>query len=446
MNQLLKNGMTVKSESSGLPCTVKRFLGGGTQGEVYEATLEGKPMALKWYFPNYLRKDQNLRKRIDYLIKIGPPDDNFSWPIDIMISDGVPAFGYIMPLREGRFKSINDWMKRKIEPTFHTLCTTGFNIVDGFKKLHAKGLSYRDISFGNIFFDPQNGDVLICDNDNVSVDKIGSTGVLGTPSFMAPEIVLGKAMPSRDTDLFSLAIFLFYLFVVHHPLEGEKEYNIHCFDLPAREKLYGEDATFIFDPNDDSNKPVPKAQQNALLRWPLLPKFLQDLFIKSFTRGIDDPQNGRVQESEWMAAMVKLRNSIFYCANCKSENFYDKYKLNQNQGSPGECWNCHEELILPARMKLIKGSQKEIVMLNYDTKLFLHHTDRSRTYDFSKPVAELSQHPKDPQIWGLKNLSQNKWISTQKDGTNSEIAPNKTIRLMKGLKINFGTVEGIIAT
>jgi hypothetical protein len=39
------------------------------------------------------------------------------------------------------------------------------------------GYSYRDISFGNLFFDPDTGDVLICDNDNVSANGKDMSGV-----------------------------------------------------------------------------------------------------------------------------------------------------------------------------------------------------------------------------------------------------------------------------
>jgi eukaryotic-like serine/threonine-protein kinase len=38
--------------------------------------------------------------------------------------------------------------------------------------------------------------------------------------FMAPEIIRGEALRSTLTDLHSLAVFLFYLFVRGHPLEG----------------------------------------------------------------------------------------------------------------------------------------------------------------------------------------------------------------------------------
>ena len=61
--------------------------------------------------------------------------------------------------------------------------------------------------------------MLICDNDNVA--PYGSNlGVGGTPGYMAPEVILGQAKPGMDTDLFSLAVILFELFFLSHPLEG----------------------------------------------------------------------------------------------------------------------------------------------------------------------------------------------------------------------------------
>jgi serine/threonine protein kinase len=154
--------------------------------------------------------------------------------------------------------------------------------------------------------------VRICDNDNVAVTGTAGGGVLGTPRFMAPEIVRGEARPSTDTDLFSLAVLLFYMFALNHPLEGQKEAEIRCFDLPAMNKLYGFEPRFIFDPDDDANRPVPGYHDNALLFWPLYPPFLRDLFTRAFTAGLRDPKNGRVRESEWRKAFVQLRDAIAY--------------------------------------------------------------------------------------------------------------------------------------
>lgn len=46
------------------------------------------------------------------------------------------------------------------------MTTAAMDICEGFKALHAKGLSYQDLNDGNFFINPQTGRVLICDNDN----------------------------------------------------------------------------------------------------------------------------------------------------------------------------------------------------------------------------------------------------------------------------------------
>jgi DNA-binding helix-hairpin-helix protein with protein kinase domain len=436
MNQILKPKQVVKTETTGTPCTVEQFLGGGGQGEVYRAEWGGKSMALKWYFPASATDEQ--RAALDILVKKGPPNDKFLWPLELASAVGVPGFGYVMPLRESRFKGIVDLMKRRIEPSFRALATAGLDLSHSYLQLHAAGLCYRDISFGNAFFDPDTGDVLICDNDNVTVDGKGSAGILGTPRFMAPEVVRGDALPSTQTDLFSLAVLLFYMFMVHHPLEGRRELEIHCLDLPAMTKLYGTAPLFIFDPNDDSNEPVPGYHDNVLAFWPLYPQFLRDLFTRAFTDGLHDPQNGRVRESEWRAAMVSLRDSIVYCADCGSENFYDADALRASGGKPAPCWACNKEIKLPPRIRI----GNNVVMLNHDTQLFPHHVDDQKLYDFSQPVAAMTQHPRDPSVWGLKNLSGEKWAVTTDDGAVKDVEPGRSARLAVGIKVNFGKAEG----
>ena len=438
MNQILKPKQTVHTETTGLPCTVEKFLGGGGQGEVYRASLGGKAVALKWYFPASATPEQ--RAALETLVEKGPPNEKFLWPMELTSAQGVLAFGYIMPLREPRYKGIVNLMKRRIEPSFRALATAGLELSHSFLQLHAKGLCYRDISFGNVFFDPDTGEVLICDNDNVTVDGKDVGGVLGTPRFMAPEVVRGDAAPSTQTDLFSLAVLLFYMLTVHHPLEGKKELEIKCFDLPAMTKLYGTEPLFIFDPDDDSNRPMRGYHDNAIEFWPIYPQFLRDLFTRAFTDGIQDPENGRVRESEWRAAMVRLRDSIVYCIHCGVENFYDIDALRTSGVSPGSCWSCGREIQLPPRIRI----GNDIIMLNHDTQLFPHHLSGAKTYDFSEAVAAVTQHPSNPSIWGLKNLSDEKWVVTTADGGIKDVDPGRSARLAVGTKINFGKTMGEI--
>ncbi len=446
MNQLLQPGQTVSAKTSGLSCTVNRFIGGGGQGEVYEVGMgdpasrqPGTPMALKWFFPHYLRQDPALRERLESAMTAGAPSDRFLWPQEMVEGGNTAGFGYVMPLRESRFVGIVDLVMRRVEPTFRTLITAGFELAHSYLHLHAKGLCYRDISFGNVFFDPASGEVRICDNDNVGVDARSSGGIGGTARFMAPEIVRGEAVPSVHTDLFSLAVLLFYMLVNHHPLEGAREAEIRCFDLPAMTRLYGTDPIFIFDPNDDRNRPIAGYHDNALAFWPIYPAFLRTLFVRAFSDGLRDPVHGRVRESEWRAALVRLRDAIFYCTHCGSENFYDVEGLQQTADpTQRQCWSCREPHRLPPRIRLGRA----VVMLNHDTQLYAHHLDENKQYNFTQPLAQIVQHPRTPEIWGLRNLSGQKWVSHDRNGSMHEVQPGQTATLAADLRINFGQREG----
>ena len=447
MNQLLKTGDMVRTQTTGLAYIVEKYLGGGGQGEIYRVrdrrgyakrNKTDETLALKWYFPHYLRTDPNLQDRLGKAVDKGPPSNRFLWPQELILDAKRPSFGYIMPLRDDRFVGITDLVTRRAVPSFRALVTAGFELAHNYRQLHAQGCSYHDISFGNVFFDPKNGEVRICDNDNVSIDGDGSSAIEGTVGFMAPEIVRGEASPSTQTDLFSLAVLLFYMLVNHHPLEGAREAQIHCLDLLAKTRLYGGDPLFIFDPSDDSNRPLPGHHDNALKLWPLYPGFVHDLFTKAFTVGLHNP-GFRVRESQWTKALVRLRDSIFYCTNCGVENFYDPKALRNSGGNSKSCWGCNSPYRVPPRLRI---DRDEVVMLNHDTLLYPHHFYTERGYEFDAPVAEVTQHPRNSRVWELRNRSTHKWVSQDSDGQFSDIEPGQSVKLSTGLRIQFGSREG----
>jgi serine/threonine protein kinase len=422
--------------ATGLTCRVERFLGSGGQGEVHQGALQGVSLAIKWYYPTTATAEQQAL--LSTMIEIGAPHPRFLWPIDLVTRSRSDGFGYLMALREPRFKCISDLLRRKIHTNFRCLAIAGEQLAGSFLPLHAKGLCYRDISHGNVFFDPANGDILVCDNDNVAVES-QAAGVQGTPRFMAPEIVRGEAKPSAHTDLFSLAILLFLMLVNHHPLEGRREADIHCFDLPAMKLLYGTEPVFIFDPADTSNRPVPGMHGNALAFWPIYPGFLRELFTRSFTEGLRDPAK-RVRESEWRTAMFRLIDWIVYCPSCGAQCFYDSARR-AGQAQGGSCWSCRAPLVLPPRLRLGKS---HLVMLNHDTKLYERHLDSLASSESGEAVAEVSRHPSDPRRWGLKNLSNSSWTATLADGSSRTVELGRSVGLTPGVRIDFGKLAGEI--
>ena len=82
-----------------------------------------------------------------------------------------------------------------------------------------------------------------------------------------------------------------------------------------------------------------------------------------------------------------------------------------------------------------------VVMLNHDTKLYPHHVDPNRPWDFSRPVAEVTRHPQDPGRWGLKNLTDGRWNFTPPGGAVADLDPGKNVPLANGTRINFNGAE-----
>lgn len=427
MKEMLKPGQFLHHRGLDL-IKVEKFLGSGGQGEVYQVSSNKQPLALKWYYPSHATASQ--ADLIDRLCKIGPPNDFFLWPTHRITDRSVKGFGYLMPLRPAHYRSIVDLMKRRVDPSFQTLILAALNLVDSFKRLHDKGLCYRDISFGNVFFDHRTGDVLICDNDNIAHESAGNPGVLGTPRFMAPEIVVGEGTPNVASDLYSLSVLLFYLFFVHHPLEGKREAEIRCFDLPAMTKLYGTHPLFIFHPEDPSNRPLQKFHENALIYWSIYPRFLKDLFTRAFTAGLMAPES-RIPETEWLRGLEKLMGSVQHCS-CGAENFFDLSRIRESAGV-NRCWSCRQELELPLRMRL----RDEVLVLSDRTPLFSHQIYLNKKKDFKQLYGMVTRHPSDPKRLGLRNLSGEEWQVRFPGGRVLDVAENQTVALETGQIITF---------
>jgi serine/threonine protein kinase len=430
-------GQTVWLEIAKERCEIKALIGSGGQGQVYHTVLNGQDCAMKWYFPHSATPEQ--RASVERLIHKGQPNDRFLWPLDIAVSEGIASFGYLMPLREPRFRGMAELMSRVVDPSFLTLTKVALELADSFLRLHSLGFCYSDISFGNIFFDPVTGEVSISDNDNVAVDGEGKSGVLGTPRFMAPEIVRGEAKPNIDSDLYSLAVILFYMFMVHHPLEGRKEREIACLDLAAMKKLYGSEALFIFDPKHGANRPVAGVHNNATLFWNLYPDYVRESFTRAFTDGLREPAS-RVRESEWRTIFARLRDQIFYCQNCGAENFLPAEGERHAAMEAQKCWSCHEVIVLPQRLLLGRHS----LALIRDTLLFPHHLDPNRRNDYSEVWAEMVPHPSKPDVWGLKNLSTTTWTILPPSGASIQVKQGRSVSLVPGLRIRFGAMEGTV--
>ena len=428
----LSPGSEVDLPQSRRHATVRRFIGEGSQGAVYDVIVEptGHHHALKWYFPTLGHGRQ--RAAIDELVERGSPDDRFLWPTEIALAAGQPSFGYLMPLRDHSTVGLADLLTGKVDVPFSTVCTLGMELSDTFLALHNQGLCYRDISFGNVFFDPRTGRPLICDTDNVGVDGASPSAVLGTRRFMAPEIVRREASPSTATDLYSLSVLLFYLLMVGHPLVGRRELDFGIWDDHAESVLFGREPKFVFDPADPSNAPLPELHGSMLTNWQLYPEQIRRLFTQAFTTGLSDPGNGRVRESVWRSALARLRDLVIRCPACSKESFW------RDGVSDVKCWSCDRTLGDPVRL-VIDGRP---LVLNNGTLVYQHHL--TLDYDFATLIAQVVRHPAKPGQWGLRNESARAWDVVLPTQERTVADPGRSVGLLPGTRIQIGRASATI--
>jgi eukaryotic-like serine/threonine-protein kinase len=434
---LIQPGNTLRMERAGAVLTVEKRIGEGGQGVVHVARLNGTPFAVKWIRPG--PGNEEMRNSITALIRRGhPPHPSFVWPFDLVSSDQLPGFGYVMPLLDPRFVSLAQLLNQETQPSFRVITTIGCELVDAFAALHSAGLCYRDVSFGNLRVDPSACKAAIIDVDNIGVD-CGIVQVKGTGPFMAPEVLRDEALPSTVTDLHSLAVLLFYLLMHGHPLLGIRADATYTWDRGRRSETellvrnFGIKPVFVFDPDDPSNRPLPG--DGVVTWWAIYPQQCRRVFTQAFTTGLHDASlNGRVIEGTWRRVLLTLHDLVSSCPGCGAAVFYDP----ENPGQT--CWSCTAPLPVPPRLKVPGGT----LVLAEGAVVTSHHLNRDHDRRTACAVAE--PYPGRPGRVVLRNLTDKTWTVVPDGEQPKRVAPSQRLGV-RPMRIDFdpkGSVRGQI--
>ena len=444
----LEIGQEVEMEFGG-KAKVLSVIGSGGQGIVYLVRFNGQKWALKWYDINKMAKPAAFRKNLQNNINDGPPSNKFLWPkyLTKEMEDG--TFGYIMELKPEGFDSFVDILntyKLEIDPltgrgvkrpvkfnTLSAMVTCVINIVNAFRQLHRAGKSYQDLNDGGFFINVNTGAVLVCDCDNIAPDG-SNFGIGGKPGYMAPEVVRGIAQPNVQTDKYSLDVVLFKLLFRGDPMEGEKVVRDVCLTESSELKHYGQNAVFVYDPDDASNRPVRGIHDNIIKFWRIYPDYIKDAFIRSFTTGISDPTK-RIIENEWQKLFIRLRSEIIQCG-CGRTNFSSMF-IHQNEKT-FKCPKCGMEFVT------IGFSNRDYRTPLYLGCKFYECEIVPESDDFTAVAGELVENKLKKGVLGIKNCSDRQWKAKMPDGVFYDIAPGKGFPVWQGLEIDFGEVKAQI--
>lgn len=411
----LKQGQKVNL-TIGSQATVIKELGRGGQGIVYLVDLGGQKMALKWY---HTQPEDAFYRNLEHNVAAGAPSRAFIWPEYLTVKEN-GSYGYIMRLRPNDYYEFGNYLlARKTFASLDALLAAALKICEGFRMLHLNGYSYQDLNDGNFFIRPTDGDVLICDNDNV-MPQGEKSGIMGKARYMAPEVVAGGC-PDKYSDRFSLSVILFLLFFYNHPFEGARVVACPCMTEAYEKRFYGSDALFIYDPSNGDNRPVRGIHNNVIKRWPLFPAALRNAFIDQFSQtALKNPQK-RMIEQEWEKLIVRVRDQLVKCPACNDETFIDA------NAAGCKCINCGRPVNTSHRLRF--GTRQ--LVLTPGTRLFL---DNDTT-----PDAQVEFYPKDHRFIMLRNLTQGPWTITTPSGNLKAVKPREMMPVLNGLKINFGS-------
>ena len=268
--------------------------------------------------------------------------------------------------------------------------------------------------------------MLICDCDNIA--PYGEhLGIAGKPGYMAPEIVRGEKAPDKLTDRWSLAVVLFRLLLRGDPLEGRKVLNSVCLTEEAERRHYGSEPVFVYDPDNDANRPVRGVHNNIIKFWRIMPDYIREAFTQSFTVGLFQPEK-RLIEKQWLDLLLRMRGDICACS-CGAQGFITG---SEHDDEGRVICPCGEHYAPPLALHL--GRQRILLF------------DGARLFDENVRVTgEVVRNKLNPSLWGLKNLSDEAWDCVLPNGQEKQVAPGSAVPVFNGTRVTVMGADGVIS-
>jgi serine/threonine protein kinase len=346
---------------------------------------------------------------------------------------------------------LGDWFK------YFLICV---KISRAVRRMHAAGLAHSDLSYRNVLIDPCSGRAAIIDIDGLVVPGKYPPDVIGTPDFIAPEVMATKSLnlsdpnrklPSIATDRHALAVMIYMYLLYRHPLRGGKIFDM---DPQKDEELgMGSSALFIEHPSDTSNRPKVNQVKPTQLPWADISKipytvcgpFLTELFKKAFIDGLKNPSL-RPTADEWEQALIKTIDLLQPCQNPLCDQ---KWFVFANTTKP-VCPFCNtpykgELPVLNLYYKKPKGQfsyENLRIMAYHNQYLYEWHANRNLFPNEKlkpaqlRPVGYFVRHN---DRWHLINQS----LTYLKDVTEDvEVPIGKSIELTDGKKILLSNQDG----
>ncbi len=412
--------------------TLGKRLGGGGQGDVYEAVApDGKRWAVKFYKPRVATQQQ--QKKLEQLIATKPASDAFLWPVKVT---HIPhpkkrrrkaGLGYIMPLMDERFRPVTDIIEGKCDVSIRILLITCLNIATAIFQLHLKGLHYCDLKPENIFFDPLTGEVLFADADNITWKNDSYLGTIGT---MAPEMKNGKVPNCQFTERFALAVVIFSLLIRQNPFHGKKLDSVEFRSFKDDHKHLLCNPLFNFHPTDPSNHLPPMHFAHQMMK---VFSYLRPIFEAAFVDGLHNREL-RPMPTQWILLLSGALGRITYCTKCCAENVLS--------ASSAHCWNCQHKLRIFGRLKIYTPFAEHRILVTKEAAIYPGHLVGRSKGNYREALAVCESYRRNAVPTQLRNCSPFTWdLPTKKQvvqpGDALSLREDQDFLITRNVRVNF---------
>jgi len=300
--------------TTGVRYRLGRCLGEGGQGRVY--AVEGGRFVAKVLLAGVHVEPRRLERHIQFLRTLDLEGIPIAQPEAVLAE---PHTGYLMRFLDGMepmqallkppaaSKSVRQWylesggLRRRLR-----VCAEAALAV---AMLHSKGLCYGDVSPSNIFVAAAADSERVCliDADNLRFESSRLRQPVYTPGYGAPEVVAGVAPVSTVSDAHALAVTVFSVLALAHPLLGDA---VERGEPELEERALLGQLPWIDHSTDDSNR-----SSLGVPRVLVCSRVLQDVVRRTFEQGLQDPLL-RPSAMEWAEALAGAARNCLLCANC----------------------------------------------------------------------------------------------------------------------------------
>ena len=311
------------TDDAGVEFVLGPEIAAGKQGTVYR--VQGHPeKAIK-----LLTRETDLA-RIPAVRRLPLDGLSVAAPTTLIRNGGA---GYVMPLASDMTPIREPYLPREFgarETTAQWYAETGglrrrlaiaANIAQTIAALHERGLAYVDLNPNNVMVsdDLSRTETWLIDTDNLTSRAAPAWDILGFPGYAAPERAGRGAPPSTLADTYVLAVHVFRLLTLRHPLEGKAadaaDGDVAWGRVESGRFVAGRidlgDFPYVADPHDHSNSLAARSFPAGIFPVVMSGR-LRRLAAQTFGDGRLDPTK-RPGSARWRDVLSSALDNVVTC-------------------------------------------------------------------------------------------------------------------------------------